>query len=156
MRIRFSTLLIGLGFAAALFIAAGSAQATLGEREDSVASDEGTLSGKRVSATVANSFRVKQIDADSVSVREYISPTGVVFAITWRGLIHPDLIPLLGTYAKEYESALQRAARRPGRRRLHVETNRVVVEKWGQMRNLQGRAYIPALIPAGVTIDEIK
>jgi len=37
-----------------------------------------------------------------------------------------------------------------------VRTDRVVVEKWGNMRNLQGRAYAPALIPPGVSIDEIK
>ena len=46
--------------------------------------------------------------------------------------------------------------REPGRRNQKVETNRIVVEKWGHMRNLQGRAYVPALIPAGVSIDEIK
>ena len=34
--------------------------------------------------------------------------------------------------------------------------DRVVVEKWGHMRNLQGRAYAPALLPPGVSSDEIR
>jgi len=47
--------------------------------------------------------------------------------------------------------------RKPGlRRHFVVRTDRVVVEKWGHVRNLQGRAYPPALIPLGVSVDEIK
>jgi hypothetical protein len=46
--------------------------------------------------------------------------------------------------------------RQPGRRHVTVKTDGVVVEKWGHMRNLQGRAYAPALIPQGVSVDEIK
>jgi hypothetical protein len=48
------------------------------------------------------------------------------------------------------------AHRQPGRRHVTVKTDSVVVEKWGHMRNLQGRAYAPALIPKGVNVDEIK
>ena len=44
----------------------------------------------------------------------------------------------------------------PGHRRLYIRTDRVVVEKWGQMRALQGRAYLPAMIPPGVSLEEIK
>jgi len=45
---------------------------------------------------------------------------------------------------------------KPGRRHVQVKTDGVVVEKWGHMRNMQGRAYAPALIPKGVNVDEIK
>jgi hypothetical protein len=37
-----------------------------------------------------------------------------------------------------------------------LKANNVVVEKWGHMRNLQGRAYAPALMPQGVSVDEIR
>ena len=124
--------------------------------EDSVVSDETALVAKRVSKTVRKGYTVQELWSDSVIVREYIATTGVVFAIAWNGLIHPDLTPLLGSYADEYETAMRHASREPGRRHRQVETNRVVVEKWGHMRNLQGRAYVPALIPSGVSVDEIK
>jgi len=156
MKRRLSALLIGLGLAAAYLTSAGPVEATLGEVEDSVLLDQTALVAKRVSKTVRNDYTVQELRSDSVTVREYIAPTGVVFAIAWNGLIHPVLTPLLGTYADEYETAMRHASREPGRRNRQVETNRVVVEKWGHMRNLQGRAYVPALIPSGVSIDEIK
>jgi hypothetical protein len=156
MKRRLYALLFGLGLAAAFLTFAVRVEATLGEVEDSVVSDETALVAKRVSKTVRNGYTVQEIRSDSVIVREYIAPTGVVFAIAWNGLIHPDLTPLLGSYDDEYQTALRHTPREPGRRRLHIQTNQIVVEKWGHMRNLQGRAYIPALIPPGVNVDEIK
>jgi hypothetical protein len=156
MKRRLSALLIGLGLAAAFLTSAVRVEATLGEVEDSVVSDETALVAKRVSKTVRNGYTVQELRSDSVIVREYIAPTGVVFAIAWNGLIHPDLTPLLGSYASEYETALQQTSREPGSRRFQVQTNQITVEKWGHMRNLQGRAYVPALIPPGVSVDEIK
>ena len=44
----------------------------------------------------------------------------------------------------------------PGRHFRAVRGQRVVVERWGHMRSLHGRAYDPALFPAGVKIDEIS
>jgi hypothetical protein len=149
-------LLFGLGLAAAFLAVAGRVQATLGESEDSVASDETTLAAAKHSTTAHNGYKVRELQSDSVAVREYITPAGVIFAIAWNGLIHPDLPPLLGSYNDEYQTALRHAPLEPGRRRLHIQTNQVVVEKWGHMRNLQGRAYVPALIPPGVSVDEIK
>jgi hypothetical protein len=89
-------------------------------------------------------------------VREYVSTSGVVFGIAWNGLIHPNLTQLLGSYAGEYQEALLQTPRIKGSRHLQVKTSGVVVEKWGHMRNLQGRAYVPSLIPPGVRVDEIK
>jgi hypothetical protein len=156
MKRRLYALLFGLGLAAAFLTFAVRVEATLGEVEDSVDSDETALMAKRVSKTARNGYTVQEIRSDSVIVREYIAPSGVVFAIAWNGLIHPDLTPLLGSYDDEYQTALRHTPREPGRRRLHIQTNQIVVEKWGHMRNLQGRAYIPALIPPGVNVDEIK
>ena len=157
MKRRLTTLLIGLGLAV-LFLAAaaGPVQAALGESVDSVASDQTALAAKRVSKTVRNGYTVQELRSDSVTLREYVAPTGIIFAIAWNGLIHPDLTSLLGSYAGEYRTALQHALRQHGSRHRKVETDQIVVEKWGQMRNLQGRAYVPALIPSGVSIDEIK
>jgi hypothetical protein len=132
------------------------AHATLGGAADSVESDRKALSAVRRATTAVDGYTVQEVVSDANTVREYVSSSGTVFAIAWNGLSHPDLTPLLGSYAGEYQQALQKTKRTPGRRALQVKGNRVVVEKWGHMRNLQGRAYAPALIPAGVSLDEIK
>ncbi|MHB8908958.1 MAG: DUF2844 domain-containing protein [Syntrophales bacterium] len=156
MKRRITALLFGFGLAALFLAAAGPVQAALGESADSVDSDQTALAAKRVSKTVHNGYTVQELSSDSLTLREYVSPTGIIFAIAWNGLTHPDLTPLLGAYAGEYGTALRHAPRKPGRRNRRIETDQVVVEKWGHMRNLQGRAYVPALIPPGVNIDEIK
>jgi hypothetical protein len=156
MKRRFYALLLGLGLSAAIFATAQQVQATLGESADSISSDRKALSAVRHATTVRNGYSVQEIASDSIVVREYISPSGIVFGIAWNGLIHPNLTALLGSYTGEYQEALRQTPRKKGHRRLQVKTNEVVVEKWGHMRNLQGRAYAPALIPPGVSVDEIK
>ena len=139
-----------------LFFDRPRAQAALGESADSVESDRTALSAVRRAATARDAYTIQEIKSDAATVREYVSSSGVVFAVAWNGLSHPDLTPLLGSYAGEYREALRQTPRKPGRRHLQVKAERVVVEKWGHMRNLQGRAYVPALIPQGVSVDEIK
>jgi hypothetical protein len=156
MKKRIHSIFLVLVLLAAFFTNTSRALATLGESTDSVKSDREALSAVRSSITVRNGYTVHEIESDSTIVREYVSPSGVVFAIAWNGLVHPDLKQLLGSYAGEYYNALQQTPRQPDRRRLRVKSAEVVVEKWGHMRNLQGRAYLPALIPPGVSIDEIE
>ena len=156
MKTRIYFLLFFFGLSAAIFATAYRALAALGESTDSVKSDREALSAVRSAITVRNGYTVHEIESDSTTVREYISPSGIVFAIAWNGLVHPDLTHLLGSYASEYQRALKQTPRQPDRRRLRVKTDGLVVEKWGHMRNLQGRAYVPALIPLGVSVDEIE
>jgi hypothetical protein len=156
MRRRLYALLLGIGLLATTFATAQQAQATLGETTDSVTSDQKSLSAVRRATTIRNGYTVHEITSDSTTVREYVAPSGIVFGIAWNGLVYPDLTPLLGSYFSEYQEALRRTSRKPGRRSLQVKTNRVVVEKWGHMRNLQGRAYAPALVPPGMHVDEIR
>jgi hypothetical protein len=156
MRKNLYILFVCLGFSAMLFSTAQRVQATLGESADSISSDGKVLSAMRSSMTVRNGYTVHEIESASTVMREYVSTSGVVFGIAWKGLVHPDLTQLLGSYAGEYEEALRQTPRIKGSRRLQVKTGGVVVEKWGHMRNLQGRAYVPSLIPPGVSVDEIK
>jgi len=149
-------LFVCLGFSAVLFAAAQRVQATLGESSDSISHDKKVLSAVQRSRTVLNGYTVHEIDSAPNVVREYVSASGIVFGIAWQGLIHPDLTRLLGSYAGQYQEALLQTPRIRGSRRLQVKSSGVIVEKWGHMRNLQGRAYVPSLIPPGVSVDEIK
>ena len=149
-------LLLGLSLVLTVFAAAQQAQATLGESADSVTSDQKDLSAMRRTVKTSTAYTVHEIRAEVMTVREYVSPSGIVFGIAWNGLTHPDLTPLLGSYASEYQKAMSHVHRQPGHRHVQVKADGVVVEKWGHMRNLQGRAYAPDLIPQGVSVDEIK
>lgn len=153
---KFSRLLLGICFALTVFAAVPQARATLGESVDSIPSDQKSLSPVRGITTIFPEYTVHEVRSETTSTREYVSSSGIVFGIAWNGLTHPDLVPLLGSYHHEYRKALGQTPRRPGYRHVQVKTDRVVVEKWGHMRNRQGRAYAPALIPHGVSVDEIK
>ncbi len=148
--------IFSLCLATALLVGAARVEAALGETVQSIENDQKTLSAMRHSSAVRSGYTVHEIDTGSTLVREYTSPSGIVFAVAWNGLTHPDLTRLLGQYTGEYQDAIKKTAPKRGQRRLQVKANRVIVEKWGHMRNLQGRAYVPELIPAGVNIDEIK
>jgi hypothetical protein len=157
MKRRLSTLVLGLGISAAILTAAhDAAHAALGESAESITSDRKALSAQHGATTTHDGYTIQTIKSDATTVREYLSPSGVVFGIAWNGLVHPDLTRLLGSYTGEYQDAMRQTPRKQGRKYLQVKTNKIVVEKWGHMRNLQGRAYVPSLIPPGVRVDEIK
>ena len=130
--------------------------AALGDRVEAVSSDEKALSAKRMNADVFKKYSTQDLESDSTKIKEYIDNNGVVFAVTWNGLDHPDLSVVLGSYFKSYQAEEKKHARKHGERHQKVSAETVVVQKWGKMRNFKGRAYDPSLIPAGVTLDEIK
>jgi hypothetical protein len=139
---------------AALLLAGPPARATLGEAEATVERDRQSLAMDREPATTRGGVTVHELKSSTVSVREFLTPSGVVFAVAWSGLTRPDLAPLLGTYQPEYRAAATHGP--PGRGPRRVEAARVVVETWGHARNLHGRAWLPALLPAGVKLDDLQ
>jgi hypothetical protein len=144
-----STLLLSLCFV-------GTAQATLGETASSFESNRIVLKAVHKATTTQSGYTIQEDVSDAAAIRQYTSSSGVVFAVAWNGVSHPDLTSLLGSYYVEYSQALQKRTRIPGRRHVQIRGNRVVVEKWGHMRNLQGRAYVTGLLPSGVNLDEIR
>jgi hypothetical protein len=143
-------------YVATFTLAVPQARATLGESADTVQPERKDSSAVRHTTLSRNGYTVREVASGANVLREYISPSGVVFAIAWNGVSHPDLTSQLGTYAGEYQKALRKTTGQKGKRHMQVKAERVIVEKWGHMRNMQGRAYIPALLPSGVRIDEIK
>lgn len=155
MKLCLSTLFC-LVFLTGILVFSRQAQATLGAGADSIAGDYQALSASKRATTTRANYTVQEVASDATTVREYLTLSGVVFAVAWNGLVHPDLTVLLGSYAGEYQVAKRQSPRKHGQRNLKVRSNRVVVETWGHMRNLQGRAYLPDLLPAGVNVNEIK
>jgi hypothetical protein len=137
-------------------LAARPARAALGEPAASVAADRRALSAASRGTTDRGAYAVHELSAGGTAVREYAAPGGPVFAVAWEGLAAPDLALLLGGYAGEYQEQARREAGHRGQRAQRVAAAHVVVERWGHMRDRHGRAYLPALLPPGVTVDEIR
>jgi hypothetical protein len=131
-------LLLCLAFSIASLFMVRPGDATLGQPADSVESDRIALSAVRGGTTVQNGYTVQEINYGGTAVREYVSSSGVVFAVAWNGIRHPDLTALLGSYTDQYRRTLQQTPRQPGVRHLSVRTDGVVVEKWGHVRDLGG------------------
>jgi hypothetical protein len=128
--------------------------AVLGQSAASVASDQRHLGGERRSIA-ADAFSVEEIhSAAGTVVREYVAPAGQVFALSWRGPVRPDLRQLLGEHFAAFERASRSTARVRGP--LVVRTGPLVVEMGGHVRDFHGRAYLPALLPDGVSQAAVR
>jgi hypothetical protein len=158
MRRNWLPFLLCPGVCAAILACAGNVGAMLGGTVDSVEPGRKILRANRGAAVTPaeGRYTVHEATVGATQVREYVSPSGTIFAVAWDGVMHPELTDLLGSYADEYRKALQENPPQPGARRQTITSDRIVVEKWGHVRDLHGRAYVPDFIPSGVDIDEIQ
>jgi len=130
--------------------------AHLGGEPADVEVDTLALQGTLSTATLVD-YDVHQIKtAAGQTVREYLTRGGSVFAVAWNGPVPPDLAQLLGPYFASYAAGLA-ALDHPGlKRSVRIATPTLIVESSGHLRAYAGRAYLPALIPAGVSVAEIR
>jgi len=130
--------------------------AALGGDAASVTSDADALHGV-IHSTPLQQYDIHEITSDNgMRLREYLDRNGLVFAVAWSGPAMPDLQKLLGASYKTYTTAVA-AENHPGlKRSLRIATSGLVVESDGHMRAYSGRAYLPALIPAGTSAAELR
>lgn len=137
-----------------------SASAALGDTEASVSDDSVKLKATlRVAAAATNRaagrYAVHELQIPAgTTIREFVSTSGVVFAVAWQGPFKPDMRLLLGRFFDTYNSA-QRSPDST-RSRLQIEHPDLVVHAGGHMRSFAGLAYAPQLLPAGVSAEELK
>jgi hypothetical protein len=148
-----------LAVVAALLISAVPlpAGASLGGTVASVQADQTRMHGA-LNAVKNDRYTVDELKAPTgVTVREYVSPAGQVFAITWQGPTRPDLQQVLGTYFQTFKAAVQ-AKQKTTRIRgpLYIDQAGLVVQMGGHMRWLVGRAYVPSMVPSNVELEEIR
>jgi Protein of unknown function (DUF2844) len=128
--------------------------AALGEPEQSVQQDRQRMAGQS-KRTVYPTYTLHEITASGGRViREYVSPSGTVFAVAWESPTLPDFASLLGPYFAAFQQATATRSRRHGP--LYIQAGPLVVESGGRMRAFRGRAYITDLIPANVSKDVIR
>lgn len=137
-----------------LLLGSAPAWAVLGEQEASIKSDQKHLRGQ-VRAIVREGYSIQQISAaDRTIVKEYVSPEGMVFGISWQGPTMPDLQQLLGSYFTQFQQASQSRLRRRGP--LVLRTDQLVVESGGHLRAFHGRAYVPNLLPKNLSEEVVR
>jgi len=133
------------------------ASASLGGDATTVQTDQAKIQGS-LRTTSNSSYTIHEIQAPTgAAVKEYVSPGGKIFAVTWRGPFHPDLRQLLGAYFDQYLQAeqAQRAERR-GHGPVLIQQAGLVVQISGHMRSFAGKAYVPQMLPAGVHAEDIQ
>ncbi len=132
--------------------------AALGGSASSIDADRVKMQAALVGIQTVNAYTVHEIQsATGTLVREYVSSSGDVFAVSWNGPTMPDLQQVLGRYFPVYQQAVQ-AARQTRRARgpLAIDTGDLVVQVSGHMRSFTGRAYVKHLVPASIQPSAIR
>jgi len=142
------------GIFVVLFLLPLPAFGTLGEDVSSVRSDQAHM--KAAVRVLPNQlYSVHEMQAPTgTKVREFVSPAGTVFGISWQGFA-PDLRQLLGEHFDEYVQAARNRSSHRGRG-LHIETGDMVFDSGGHMRFIIVRAYLRSKMPQGVSSDDIR
>jgi hypothetical protein len=147
-------LVAGLGLIFALLVGS-PALGILGEDVSTVQQDGARMkSAVRVMPGMPYSVH-EMCDSHGTTVREFVSPAGQVFAVSWQGPYTPDLRQLLGGYFDQYMSAAENSERMH-RRVMHLEAGDLVFESGGHMRSIVGRAYLRSKLPEGAGADVIQ
>lgn len=143
-----------LGILLVLLMAALPAWAALGEYEGSVNLDQRVLRGQ-VREEIHSGYKLHQImTPEGAVIREYVSPAGKVFAISWHAPFLPALQQLLGSYFSRVQQAVQTKKQHGGP--LIIDTPDLVFFSGGRMMNFHGSAYVPALLPKNLTMEVVR
>jgi hypothetical protein len=130
-----------------------TARAALGGGADSVESDRFVMKALASPAPAgALQSKVLQLPSGTV-VTEYLNGSGTVYAVAWHGPSLPNLRQMLGGYFVRYQSAAQQPVVR--HRLVRLNSPDIVIESSGKMRAFVGRAWVPALLPSGVSAADI-
>jgi hypothetical protein len=143
-------------FAILLILMLGSipAWAALGNNIASVDADAQAFRGEHV-MVAKTGYNLHQITmADGSVVKEFVSPAGTVFAVAWRGHFIPNLQQLLGAYVTNLQQG-QRTRVIP-RRGITIQGNDFVFTSFGLNRSFRGRAWVPSLVPANLTMEVVQ
>jgi len=129
--------------------------ATLGDSAASIPRDHAALHGTALTRTPAGAFEVDDIvTRDGIQVRQYVSPSGIVFASTWSGRSLPDLKVLLGPHYYRYVAEV--AAANSNSKAVSLNTGELVVQIVKLPRGFTGSALLPALLPPGTSAGDLR
>jgi hypothetical protein len=161
MRIKFHRfgpiLTLGACALAAQLCLPPAAFANLGGDAASVDSDRQMMQG-RLKSTAMQQYTLHEITTSGgTAVKEYETAQGKIFAVTWKGPLPPNLQQLFGSYYDQFQSAAAASAQaHPGmHRQLSIAQSDFVVQALGRMRAFHGKAYVPSLVPSGISVADL-
>jgi Protein of unknown function (DUF2844) len=106
-------------------------------------------------ATATASYTVHEaVGGDGVTIREYVLPSNVVFAVTWQGPVRPDMSALLGSYFPNFANTNDGRPRGTGPLVRH--DGDFHIESAGHAGYFFGKAYLPRLVPANVQVKDLQ
>jgi hypothetical protein len=143
---------------ALLVLALGSMQAWagLGQPEASVTSDQLHMKSEhRVQDFQA--YKVHELaNTEGAVVREYVTPEGTVFGVTWQGRSTPDMNQLLANYTNNFQTATRDQTQIRQRRGITIKTSDFVYTNFCRMGVCSGSAYAPKLVPSNVSTGVMR
>jgi hypothetical protein len=139
--------------AIALACASAPALAALGGDATTVESDRARLKGA-LRVQTGDLYNVHEIQTGGLLVREFVSASGTVFAVSWQGDGIPDLQQMLGSYYTGFALAAT-SVPHYDHHHLNIQTPEVVVQSSGHTRSFNGRAWAPALLPEGFALSDL-
>jgi hypothetical protein len=143
---------------AAVLLTPALSQATLGGKPTDTASHATGQPVLRAAAQQAAPTAPYSLHStsgsDGVTVHEYASRDGVVFAVTWSGPVRPDMAALLGSYFPNAASAARRGRRGAGP--LVERNGDLQIESIGYQGQFTGKAWLPRLVPARVEMGDLE
>jgi hypothetical protein len=138
---------------------ANVAYAALGEDVSSIEHDRQNLRAQTVPGnSVLNKsglFSVFVMQINGETIKEFVDGSGLVFAISWHGDVHPRLDSLLGRLFPYF--AVQDALTPHGRRYplMPIRTESITVWRGGHLYDFRGLAILNGKLPSGVTQDDL-
>jgi hypothetical protein len=143
-------------FTVLLMLMMGSfpAWAALGENVSSVDSDAQALGAQHVMVAKVG-YNMHQITLrDGSVIKEFVSPAGTVFGVSWKSHSMPNLPQLLGSYLTNLQ--LGQRTRVIPRRGVTIQGNDFVFTNFGLTGSFHGRAWVPSLVPANLTMEVVQ
>jgi Protein of unknown function (DUF2844) len=155
---RWVRLLQATGIVTLVLAFPANASATLGRDTSSVDADRVRMQGALLRIARSDTYTIHEMRSSTgTTVREYVSSSGTVFAVTWQGPWLPDLRQVLGAYFDDYQRALQATAgKRRARGSLTIDQPDLMVQASGHPRAFSGRAFVPRLMPLRVQPETIR
>jgi hypothetical protein len=142
-----------------LLLFSQSSFAALGDFEESVTTDQAKILNAKSTHSMTShaNYRMHEMKQPTQTVHEFATKDGRVFAVTWRGPVHPDFSILFGPYFNDFENARAEAHAQGIRRRSGtLESGDLHLEYGGHMAAQSGRAWVKSIVPQGFDTNDIR
>ena len=146
----FLSLSAGTAAVLASLLWAGTAQARLGTDVSSVVDDAREFRTMPIAEQVHGLDR-QTLRQGKTTIHEYVGSAGQIYAITFRGGRTPNLAVLLGTHHAAFVAHASH-----DHRTATVDTPTLKARLHGRPGAISGVIWLPALLPAGVTVESLQ